>query len=69
MDGSSIALGLGRALLTALVFVVVVTSVITSLVAWAIDDDTIKSKKPITPELEISVKGEKSDTLYIYREP
>lgn len=68
MDGN-IAAGLGRALLTALIFVVVVTSVITSLVAWAIDDDTIKSKKPITPELQISVNGTKSDTLYIYREP
>ena len=31
--------------------------------------ETIKSTKPITPELEITIKGNQIDTVYIYRKP
>ncbi len=32
-------------------------------------DDAIKVSKPITPELEIVVKDNVVDTLYVYRKP
>jgi hypothetical protein len=32
-------------------------------------DDDIKSNKPIVPELEITVKNNKIDTIYVYRKP
>jgi hypothetical protein len=34
-----------------------------------IDDNVIRSSMPITPELEIIVKDNLIDTIYIYRQP
>lgn len=39
------------------------------LVDWLFIDDAIKTSKPIIPELEITVKNNKIDTLYVYRKP
>ena len=39
------------------------------LIDWLWIDEVIKSTKPITPELEIIVKDNIIDTLYIYRQP
>ena len=36
---------------------------------WLLIDDAIKVTEPIKPELEIFVKDNVVDTLYIYREP
>ncbi len=39
------------------------------LVDWLWIDETIRSSVPITPELEIVVKNNIVDTVYVYREP
>jgi hypothetical protein len=39
------------------------------LIDWIWIDDAIKVTKPITPELEIIVKDNVVDTLYVYRKP
>lgn len=39
------------------------------LVDWLFIEDVIKSSEPITPELEIIVKDNIVDTLYVYRKP
>ena len=39
------------------------------LVDWLIIDDAIKVSSPINPELQIIVKDNVIDTLYIYRKP
>lgn len=39
------------------------------LIDWLWIDDAIKSLTPINPELEIFVKDNVIDTLYVYREP
>lgn len=39
------------------------------LIDWIWIDDAIKVSKPITPELEIIVKDNVVDTLYVYRKP
>ena len=36
---------------------------------WLFIDDVIKSTEPITPEIEIIVKDNVIDTLYLYRKP
>jgi len=37
------------------------------LVDWLFIDDAIKTTDPIVPELEITVKNNLIDTLYVYR--
>lgn len=37
------------------------------LVDWLWVDDILKSSYPITPEIELIVKDNKIDTLYIYK--
>ncbi len=39
------------------------------LVDWLFIDDAIKTTEPITPEIEIIVKDNVVDTLYVYRKP
>ena len=39
------------------------------LVDWLWIDDAIRVSKPLVPEIEITVKNNVIDTLYIYREP
>jgi len=38
-------------------------------VDWMWIDDAIKTSTPITPEIEIIVKDNVVDTLYVYRQP
>ncbi len=69
MDSSGIGNGIAKAFVAALIFVIIIVVAITSGIAWWIDDDTIESHTPITPEIIITTNGIKSDTLYIYKEP
>ena len=43
------------------------------LVVWGVTsfftDDAIKSDKPIVPEIELIIKDNKVDTVYVYRLP
>lgn len=39
------------------------------LIDWLLIDDVIKVSEPIKPELEIIVKNNVVDTLYVYRKP
>lgn len=39
------------------------------LIDWLFIEELIKSPAPIVPDLEIVVKDNVVDTLYIYREP
>jgi hypothetical protein len=39
------------------------------LVDWLFIDDAIRSTTPITPEIELVVKDNVVDTVYVYRQP
>jgi hypothetical protein len=39
------------------------------LVDWFFIDDAIRSTTPITPEIELIVKDNVVDTVYVYRQP
>ena len=39
------------------------------LVDWLWIDDAIRSTTPITPEIELVVKDNVVDTIYVYRQP
>jgi len=40
-----------------------------ALVDWLWIDDAIRSATPITPEIELVVKDNVVDTIYVYRQP
>ena len=42
--------------------------VVSMLPDWLFMDDSIKTTEPIIPELEITVKNNVIDTLYVYRD-
>ena len=39
------------------------------IIDWLWIDDAIRSTKPITPEIELVVKNNTIDTVYVYRQP
>lgn len=39
------------------------------LIDWAFIDDAIKTTSPMVPEIELIIKDNKVDTLYVYRQP
>jgi hypothetical protein len=39
------------------------------LIDWIFIDDAIKTTTPIVPEIELIIKDNKVDTLYVYRKP
>jgi hypothetical protein len=39
------------------------------LIDWLCIDDAIRSTKPITPEIELVIKNNIVDTVYVYRQP
>jgi hypothetical protein len=39
------------------------------LIDWLWIDDAIRSTKPITPEIELVIKNNVVDTVYVYRKP
>mgnify|MGYP003122407213 FL=1 len=61
--------GLVSAIVVICVFCLVVFWGGWELIDWLWIDDAIKVSKPITPELEIVVKNNVVDTLYVYRKP
>jgi len=65
--------GIGEGLVSAIVVMCVLCLVVFwggwELIDWLWIDDAIKVSKPITPEIEIIVKDNVVDTLYVYRKP
>jgi len=39
------------------------------LIDWIFIDDAIKTTSPMVPEIELIIKDNKVDTLYVYRQP
>lgn len=39
------------------------------LVDWLFIDDSIKSSTPIIPEIQLIIKNNVVDTIYVYRKP
>ena len=39
------------------------------MIDWLFIDDAIRSTKPIVPQIEIVVKNNIVDTIYVYRKP
>jgi hypothetical protein len=39
------------------------------LIDWLFIDDAIRTSKPIVPEIELTVKDNVIDTVYVYRKP
>jgi len=69
MDGS-IAKGLGTAILILLIIVGGIAGLGAFFIGKRIyKTDSIKSDKPINPELQLIIKDNKVDTLFIYRKP
>ena len=69
MVGSGMLDGVVSGLITIGILIVVVIWGGWELIDWLFIDDAIKVAEPIVPELEIIVKDNVVDTLYIYRKP
>jgi hypothetical protein len=69
MVGSGMLDGLVSGLITIGVLIIVVIWGGWELIDWLFIDDAIKVTEPIVPELEIIVKDNVVDTLYVYRKP
>jgi hypothetical protein len=39
------------------------------LIDWVFNDDAIRVTEPMVPELELTVKDNVIDTIYVYRKP
>lgn len=61
--------GLVSGLITIGILIVVVIWGGWELIDWLFIDDVIKVTEPLVPELEIIVKDNVVDTLYVYRKP
>jgi hypothetical protein len=68
MDGLGNALGQMFGCLIAII-VVLAIGVIGTMCYYFFNDDSIKSDKPIKPQIELVIKNNKVDTLYVYRKP
>lgn len=51
------------------VFIGIVARGVWELIDWAFIDDAIRVTKPLVPELELTVKDNVIDTIYVYRKP
>lgn len=64
---------IGKRLITSIVILCIISALgfwaVVSLIDWLFIEDAIKSTKPITPEIELIVKDNVVDTLYIYHKP
>jgi hypothetical protein len=67
MEG--IGKGLGEVMITMCIVTLAVFWGGWELIDWLFIDDAIKTKTLIVPEIEITVKDNVIDTLYIYRKP
>jgi len=68
MDGIGNALGQMFGCLIAII-VVLVTGFLGTVCYYLFDDDAIKTNHPIKPQIELVIKNNKVDTLYVYRKP
>jgi len=68
MDGLGNALGqMFGCLIT--IIVVLAIGFIGTTCYYFFKGDSIKSEKPIKPQIELVIKNNKVDTLYVYRKP
>lgn len=67
MEG--IGKGLGTVIVVLCIFCVVVFWGGWELIDWLFIDDVIRTTEPITPEIELVVKDNVVDTVYVYRQP
>ena len=68
MDGLGNALGQMFGCLIAII-VVLVTGFLGTICYYFFNDDAIKTNHPIKPQIELVIKNNKVDTLYVYRKP
>ncbi len=64
---------IGEGLIDAIIILCILSVVVFwggwELIDWLFIDDAIKVTRPLVPELEITVKDNVIDTLYVYRKP
>ena len=68
MDGMGNALGQMFGCLIAIVVILAIGFIGTGCY-YFFKDDAIKTDKPIKPQIELVIKNNKVDTLYVYRKP
>ena len=68
MDGLGNALGQMFGCLIAII-VLLVIGFIGTMCYYFFNDDAIKTNHPIKPQIELVIKNNKVDTLYVYRKP
>lgn len=61
--------GLVPALITLGAVIVLIIWGLWKLIDWAFIDDSIRVTEPLIPELELTVKDNVIDTVYVYRIP
>jgi hypothetical protein len=67
MDG--IGQGIGQAFFAVGIFCAVLAAIIMGAIWFFVSSDEIKSEKRIEPKIELIIKDNKVDTLFIYKEP
>ena len=71
MEG--IGKAIGKGLGTAVVFLCIICVAVLwggwELIDWLFIDDAIRTSQPITPVIELTVKDNVVDTVYVYRKP
>lgn len=60
---------LGEAIVYLCIISVLIFWGVYELVDWLFIDDAIRSTKPIIPEIELVIKNNVVDTIYVYRQP
>lgn len=68
MDGLGNALGQAFGCLITII-VVLAVGFIGFTGYYFLKDDSIKTTRPIKPQIELVIKNNKVDTLYVYRKP
>lgn len=61
--------GVVPALITIGALIVIIIWGSWQLIDWVFIDDSIRVTKPIVPEMEIVVKDNVTDTIYVYQKP
>jgi hypothetical protein len=65
--------GIGKGLGIAAVFLCIISVAVLwggwELIDWFFIDDAIRTSQPITPVIELTVKDNVVDTIYVYQKP
>lgn len=67
MEG--IGQGIGAAIITLCIICVLIFWAGYELVDWIFISEDIRVEQPIKPEIELIIKDNKVDTIYVYRHP